>query len=290
MSTIISELSKLGILDEAHLEEFYPRVRDRDDVAVLRDSQTEVIVLSRSDHVSLEYYQGRAEAPGYHVHGADVVTPRLEDNLRRAADLGAYIRNKRWLDFGCGLGGMLDEMAADADWAVGLEPNGERAGIVAAKGHNVVGALAEVEPGSLDVVTMFHVVEHLKTPGETLAELRACLRPGGTVLIEVPHARDALFTLYDCSAFKRFTFWSEHLVLHTRQSLRVLVEKSGFESVEVTGCQRYPLANHLHWLSEERPGGHDEWRFLSSPGLHAAYEASLSKIDRTDTLICVARK
>jgi 2-polyprenyl-3-methyl-5-hydroxy-6-metoxy-1,4-benzoquinol methylase len=285
MPNLICELSRLGILDEDRLEQFYPRVRDREDVAVLRDPVSEVIVLSRSDHVSSDYYEARTEAATYSVHGVEVATTRLEDNLRRAADFGAYIRNKRWLDFGCGLGGMLDELGADALWAAGLEPNRERASIVSNKGHKVIGALDELEAGFLDVVTLFHVLEHMTQPLATLIELRTRMKPGGLLLVEVPHARDALFTTYDCEAFKKFTFWSEHLVLHTRHSLKVLLETAGFENVEIMASQRYPLANHLYWLAKEKPGGHGIWRFLSNPALDAQYEEALAKIERTDTLV-----
>ena len=289
MNQLIVDLENLGVLSRDRLEVYYPRVRDREDIAVLRDSLTEVIVLSRSDHVSEKYYSERKEKDSYSVHGDEVVTPRLEDNARRSADFSRYIRNKRWLDFGCGLGGMLDEMATEASWAAGLEPNRERAGIVSAKGHNVVSTLGEIEEDSLDVVTLFHVLEHITDPVKVLQGIRRVLRPGGTVLVEVPHARDALITLYDCEAFKSFTFWSEHLILHTRNSLKFILNYSGFEESEIVGYQRYPLANHLYWLSKNRPGGHERFSFLLSSQLDSIYDLLLAKIDRTDSLVAICK-
>lgn len=285
---LIVELERLGIIKRDRLEVYYPRVRDRYDVAVLRDPLTDVIVLSRCDHVSETYYAERKENKSYRVHGADVVAPRLEDNIRRGVDFVCYIRGKRWLDFGCGLGGMLNELAAEAAWAVGLEPSKERAAIVSAKGHQVITRLDEVADGSVDIVTMFHVLEHLTDPVGILNSLRRVLSPGGKLLIEVPHARDALFSLYNCEAFKRFTFWSEHLVLHTRQSLMLLLKTSGYPDCQVMSHQRYPLANHLHWLSKGSPGGHQIWHMLTSLELESAYQSALTKIDRTDTLIAFA--
>ena len=134
MSKLNNELERLGIIRQDRLEIFYPRVRDRDDVAVLRDPLTEVIVLSRCDHVSETYYEERKENNAYAVHGDNVTTPRLEDNIRRGIDFAADIRGKKWLDFGCGLGGMLDELGSEASWAAGLEPNCERATLVTKKG------------------------------------------------------------------------------------------------------------------------------------------------------------
>lgn len=287
MSNLIKQLSELGILSQDRLELYYPRVRDRDDVSVLRDRDTEVIVLSGNDHMSVEYYETRPEKNSYLVHEQNVVTPRLPDNIRRAQDFAHLIRNKRWLDFGCGLGGMLDEMASEAAWAVGLEPSRERTDILKRKGHQVVQALDEIAPASLDVVTMFHVLEHLTDPLAELEKIKLCLQPGGRLLVEVPHARDALFSLYNSEAFKQFTFWSEHLVLHTRQSLALLLRAAGFSDIQVIGHQRYPLANHLYWLAKQCPGGHDVWSVLNTPGLQVEYESTLSKLDRTDTLIAV---
>ncbi|MCB5207100.1 class I SAM-dependent methyltransferase [Methylovorus mays] len=288
MSDLIIALEKLGVLHRDRLEVYYPRVRDREDVAVLRDAMTEVIVLSRCDHVSETYYAEREEKNSYSVHGADIVTPRLEDNVRRAAEFGGYIRNKRWLDFGCGLGGMLDEMASEAAWAAGLEPSRERAAIVSAKGHNVVNSMDAIEDNSLDIVTLFHVFEHLTEPLEVLRSLRRVLRPEGMLLIEVPHARDALFTLYDCEAFKRFTFWSEHLILHTRESLKTLLQAAGYQNAEIAGYQRYPLANHLYWLSKQKPGGHEKWAFMAP--LERGYQDILAGIDATDSLVAIGYK
>lgn len=289
MSVLNLELERLGIINRDRLETYYPRVRDRDDVSVLRDPLTEVIVLSRCDHVSEAYYSERKETKGYSVHETEVITPRLEDNIRRGVEFGCYIKGKRWLDFGCGLGGMLDELAADAEWAGGLEPNKERAAIVTGKGHEVISRLEDLEDATIDIVTMFHVLEHLTDPVSELSSLRRVLRPGGRVLIEIPHARDALFSLYDCEAFKRFSFWSEHLVLHTRQSLNLLSKVAGYIDIQIMGYQRYPLSNHLYWLAKGTPGGHDKWTFLETSLLQQAYSERLASIDRTDTLLALLK-
>lgn len=289
MSPIALELSALGIIDCNRLQLFHPRVRDREDISVWQDPITEVILLSSSEHIKIDYYKSKPERPEHAVLGQMITTPPLEDDIRRANEFGSLLRNKRWLDFGCGLGGVMDMMSGKTAYAVGLEPSKDRASIAAAKGHSIIGSLSEIPKASLEIISMFHVLEHLTSPAETLAQARERLKPGGTILIEVPHAKDALFTLYKSTAFKNFTFWSEHLVLHTRQSLELLLKHAGFTRIQVSGKQRYPLSNHLHWLALEEPGGHEAWGLLNSQELSSAYEASLSKIDRTDTLIATAR-
>lgn len=287
---LMSQLERTHCVSHARLEPLFPRVRDREDIAVLIDPVTEVIVLSRFDHIDLQYYNDRTETVGVTTaQGLVTTSPKMEDNSRRRAVFGPYIKGKRWLDFGSGLGGMLDEMSDSSEWAAGLEPNADRAQLCRTKGHHIFSSIEDIEDGSLDCVTLFHVFEHLTDPIGTIQVLLHKLRPGGTLICEVPHARDALIHIYDCEAFKKFTFWSEHLVLHTRQSLATLLRCAGFSDIEVIGLQRYPLANHLHWLAKGTPGGQARWGFLVADGLDREYEAQLTKIDRTDTIYAICR-
>jgi hypothetical protein len=80
------------------------------------------------------------------------------------------------------------------------------------------------------------------------------------------------------------------LILHTRQSLEIFLREAGFGDICVIGYQRYPLANHMYWLANGKPGGHKEWPFLLDAELDKAYRNLLAQMDKTDTLIAVARK
>ena len=143
---------------------------------------------------------------------------------------------------------------------------------------------------NLDVITLFHVFEHLSDPLSVLREIKNRLKIGGKVIIEVPHARDFLFNTLDLDSFKEFTFWSEHLILHTKQSLKKFLEAAGFKRIKISGYQRYPLSNHLYWLRYGKPAGHKKWDFLNGKEIEKAYTDLLKKIDQTDTLIAVAEK
>jgi SAM-dependent methyltransferase len=46
---------------------------------------------------------------------------------------------------------------------------------------------AAIEPGSLDVVTLWHVLEHLEDPGAALDRIAIWLRPGGGLVVGVPN-------------------------------------------------------------------------------------------------------
>ena len=94
-----------------------------------------------------------------------------------------------------------------------------------------------------------------------------------------------MLTLYDNEAFQRFTYWSQHLFLFNAETLRHLATQAGLQVIAIQQIQRYPLSNHLHWLSRHRPGGHQSWSFIDTPTLTAAYAASLAAVGKCDTLI-----
>lgn len=120
-----------------------------------------------------------------------------------------------------------------------------------------------------------------------LAEL---LSADGKLIIEVPNSSDALLTLYNNQDFQNFSYWSQHLYLYNKATLSKLIEQAGLQLHWVTHIQRYPLSNHLYWLSKGKPGGHAIWGFLNNEQLESAYESKLAAIGMTDTIIAAASK
>ena len=58
--------------------------------------------------------------------------------------------------------------------------------------------------------------------------------------------------------------------------------------IKIEGFQRYPLANHIGWLVDGKPGGQD--RHILSEASASSYEQLLKEADETDTLIAFATK
>ena len=109
------------------------------------------------------------------------------------------------------------------------------------------------------------------------------------MIIEVPHARDFLIHNLKVKDFIDFTLWSQHLILHTRESLRLILADAGFKNIVIQGVQRYSIANHFHWLSHKQPGGHKSLlSAIETPELVASYHQALARIDATDTLVAIA--
>ena len=213
-----------------------------------------------------------------------------EDTERRAITCRSFVANKRWVDVGSGAGAILTALAPVTAEVAAVEPQALARTELERSAWVVYSDIASLPESHFDVVTLFHVFEHFTEPLDTLRQLRSKLAEGGTLLVEVPHANDFLITFFELEDFRRFAFTSEHLILHTRNSLCVFLANAGFSNITISGVQRYPLANHLHWLAGKGRRGHLAWGQLRTPQLDAAYAEMLASLDMTDTLMAVATK
>lgn len=258
-------------------------VRDAARMQILQCDNCGLVALGNTDHIAPGFYENSG------MHGADPV-PMKEwlretewDDQRRFEMIKEMLPNKRLLDFGCGAAGFIQKAQSLASEVTGIELE-DRVREYWAGQLNIVPSV-EVAGEDFDLITAFHVVEHLSDPRAILSSLARLLKPRGRMIVEVPSCEDALLTLYDCDAFQRFTYWSQHLFLFNATTLEMLARQAGLQVIAVQHFQRYPLSNHLHWLSQQQPGGHQRWAFLDTPELAQAYAKSLAALGKTDTLI-----
>ena len=99
------------------------------------------------------------------------------------------ITNRRWIDFGCGNGGLVRHLRQHEDVdAVGYE-EGAIAGRAAAMGIPVPDVRRCREwTGTADVVTAIEVLEHTYDPVAELQTMRTLLRPGGLLFVTTGNA------------------------------------------------------------------------------------------------------
>jgi 2-polyprenyl-3-methyl-5-hydroxy-6-metoxy-1,4-benzoquinol methylase len=208
------------------------------------------------------------------------------DDERRLHFLHRLLSNHSLLDFGCGTGNFLLKAQNFASEVCGIEPEQRLTDYFKDVHLKVYNSMAEIPlHKKFDIITLFHVLEHLQNPKKTLTGLRKYLQDDGQIIIEVPNADDALLTLYECEPFSNFTYWSCHLFLFNVKTLEMLASQTGLKINYIKQIQRYSLANHLFWLSKGRPGGHKTWNFLDSAELQKAYEEKLADIGKCDTII-----
>ncbi|MDD5389723.1 MAG: class I SAM-dependent methyltransferase [Gallionellaceae bacterium] len=264
------------------------RVRDRPEIPILRCTACGLVFLGSFSHVHDAFYETDYTDENHATQDwRSYLNECRQDDERRFGQLRPLIGNRSFLDVGCGAGGVLLMAREHCKQATGVEPQARWRPLLSKAGVDMAASLAAVADASQDVISLFHVLEHISDPLPFLRELLAKSAPGGRVVIEVPNADDALLSLYQSKAFSEFTYWSPHLFLYNPATLARLLEKAGItrDRFTVSQYQRYPLANHLMWLAEGRPGGHAAWSFLDSPALTEAYAAQLAAQGRCDTLI-----
>ena len=266
------------------------RVRDRDDINVLRCDRCGLVFLDQKDHIDCSFYEQGGMGKSVNLSNI-VATTDQSDTDKRFNLYSKFFKSRRVLDFGCGQGSLLKKVKASGitDQLFALEP--DRACREALQEEfNVFADIEEIPDSSLDVITLFHVLEHIKDPLVVLNQLYPKLVDGGKLIIEVPSSSDVLVNLYGCEAFSDFTYWSCHLYLFNEDNLKIMLEKTDFKIDEIRQYQRYSLANHLYWLAKGEPGGHVKWEFLEDKELQARYEKKLAEIKQCDSLVAILEK
>lgn len=181
------------------------------------------------------------------------IGPSLQDPVSRV--LG-WMRPGRILDVGCGAGEALDR-CADLGWETwGVEPSQAAARTAERNGHRLwVGSLEEcdVPDNSVDVVRMIHVLEHVSSPTQALRSIARILRPGGRLIVEVPH-----ITQIGAGLFRDFN-WSLDLPRHfshfSTETLSRTVASAGLRVLHTTSLCNPRQFLHCLELALQDPEG-----------------------------------
>ena len=135
------------------------------------------------------------------------------------------------LDIGAGTGEFL-MVAKENGWqTTGIEPSDKARNIALKKGVFLADSLADLEDHSFDVISMWHVLEHVPNLENQIKELKRLLKPTGTILIAVPN-----FNSYDAKYYKEF--WAaydvpRHLWHFSKAAIKGLFAKEGLHLQKV---------------------------------------------------------
>ncbi len=162
-------------------------------------------------------------------------------------------KSKRVFDYGAGTGDFLKTMKNAGFTVEGMEPSAQ-AREYALKTHGLViqDRLGQAGNGELfDVVTMWHVLEHVHRLDKTLGALKDKLAGGGVMLVAVPNADS-----YDARVYKQY--WAaydvpRHLYHFNQSSMKRLLQKHGLQVSNVL-----PMvfdSFYVSMLSEKYKGG-----------------------------------
>lgn len=150
------------------------------------------------------------------------------DEINRKLDtISKIMPNGRLLDIGCGYGYFLWNAKQRGYQIEGMEPNNYSIGIAKKNfGLDIIqGRFGQTELISpYDIITAFHVIEHVPNPVEFIQLISGLLRPGGIAMIETPNFKS--INSRRQKADWPFILPDEHLTYFSFDSLRSLLERN----------------------------------------------------------------
>ncbi len=182
--------------------------------------------------------------PNYYAESADQTNFWLKMAKRTIQDLSKIDVKGKLLDIGCGLGYIV-KAAEDLGFkASGIDLNPHPIPIGKKKfGVNIARKTLEEVVEKYDVITSNHVLEHVLSPKDFLAQIEERLNPGGYLLLGVPNINGGIpRTLRLLNYLNRGPganwLWvgyqpNEHIWHFTPQTLMSFLEKEGWEVKKV---------------------------------------------------------
>lgn len=272
---IFNELIDINLIKKINLKIISKKTRDKK-MDVYQDEKSRIILLQK--YSKNNFYKNKNVS----------LKKFFNDDLRRYNKFKNLIGNKKILDFGCGWGGFLNKFKNKKN-KFGVEIRKECIKYI---NYNlkfkVFNNLSEINQ-KFDFISLFHVLEHIPNQIIILKKIRKKLKKDGKIIIEVPHAKDFLIETLNLKSFKNFTFWSEHLILHTEESLCKILNIAGFKVVNFEYLQRYNINNHFKWIIENKPNGHNDYKGMFNDKIKKRYIQFLQNIKQTDTILVIAK-
>jgi len=137
---------------------------------------------------------------------------------------------KSLLDIGCGSGTLIGLLKKRGLSVLGIDTSEEASQVAAHESEVrvIVGALEQSAFGNslFDVVTMFHVIEHVTNPREVLGEVQRILKPGGVLIAQVPNIDSWQFRWFGAKWYGLDV--PRHVIDYSQRSIVKLLEDTGF--------------------------------------------------------------
>ncbi|MFC7774869.1 class I SAM-dependent methyltransferase [Flavobacterium sp. GCM10027622] len=177
------------------------------------------------------------------------------------------------LDIGAGTGDFLVTAKANGWQITGIEPNENAKKLAVSKGVSFENSIESIENQQFDVITMWHVLEHVPNVEHQIQQLKRLLKPNGTIIIAVPN-----FKSYDATYYGEF--WAaydvpRHLWHFSKTSIEKLFAKENLKLVKVL-----PMvfdSFYVALLSEKYKNGKMNFLRAFWVGFRSNWKANVSK-------------
>ncbi|NRT13101.1 bifunctional 2-polyprenyl-6-hydroxyphenol methylase/3-demethylubiquinol 3-O-methyltransferase UbiG [Flavobacterium sp. 14A] len=219
----------LTVKDHSVSKEVFELYRDEDLDMLVTHPQPSIDVLGKYyesvDYISHTDSKRSLFEKAYHFVKNIALKNKLDliNSLQR--DKGAI------LDIGAGTGDFLS-VAKNNGWkTIGVEPSEKAKNIAINKGVSFVTDTKELASHSFDVITMWHVLEHVPNLEEQIKELKRLLKPSGSLIVAVPNHKS-----YDAQYYN--AYWAAYDVpIHfwhfSKKAIAKLFEIENIELVKV---------------------------------------------------------
>ncbi len=145
---------------------------------------------------------------------------------KKAKWIMTEIKQGKILDFGAGTGDFLNKMKSYFWKVEGVEPNQSARRLAILKGLDLKADLSFIQEKKYDVITLWHVLEHIPDYEEKIDQFYDLLNENGLLIVAVPN-----FNSYDCKYYKEeWAAWDvpRHLWHFSRNGLRAKLFEKGF--------------------------------------------------------------
>ncbi|MEJ2050194.1 MAG: class I SAM-dependent methyltransferase [Calditrichota bacterium] len=206
-----------------------------------------VFLSPRPDEESIgAYYQSEAYQP--HQEKASSFSEKIyrwvrNRNVRyKRRIIERIVEKGNLLDYGCGTGEFLLEMQKSGWQTIGYEPAEKAAKIAREYGLQMILNLSEIK-SKLNVITMWHVLEHVHQANALLDNFHQMLAPDGILIIAVPNRLSFEAQMYRSN----WVAWDapRHLYHFTPADMARLLDKHSFQIVNYKMLYLDPWYNAL---------------------------------------------
>jgi 2-polyprenyl-3-methyl-5-hydroxy-6-metoxy-1,4-benzoquinol methylase len=196
---------------------------------------------------------------------------------------------KELLDIGCGTGYFPAFMKGKSYEVTGVEADPKTREFAEKEfGLNVLSPedfLEREVSGRYDIITLWHVLEHLHEMDRYIDKMKACLRTGGVIMLALPNCNS-----FDARYYKEL--WAgydvpRHLWHFTPETIKLLLEKHGLNIMKMKRLPLDPFYNSM--LSEK----YRKNRIYMLSGLiigKLAFLESLFNIKKSSSVVYIVKK
>ncbi|MFV0155483.1 MULTISPECIES: class I SAM-dependent methyltransferase [unclassified Empedobacter] len=257
---------------------------------IYEDSETEVLYTLPQPIENLgKYYESKNYIS--HTDGKKSIFERFYQmaksiNLNNKLELINKVSNgKNILDYGCGVGDFLEHLQKNGYDVLGMEPNDSARKIAQSKigKEKVTSTELEHNDQKFDIITLWHVLEHIPNLNEIIQQLKNHLSENGRLIIAVPNHKS-----YDAEYYGKY--WAaydvpRHLWHFSASSMNKLFNNFGMkiESIHPMKLDSF----YVSLLSEKYKG--NKLGFINALRIGLKSNAQAKKTGQYSSLIYIIK-